>query len=104
MEMVETNTGGSDAEHVGRPVVEVRIELNLDVVRLITIVATAHRSLDPGPAVHTRSDPERGVVIDEPNFQMIGRLRSLNRLSLLEISDRYCPLPGFVVKPAIEPD
>ena len=84
--------------------VEISIELNLDVVRLITVVTTAHRSLDSGAAVHTRSDPERGVVIDESNLQMIGCLRPLNRLSLKEIGDRRCSPPGFVVKPAIEPD
>src|SRR5262249_15423318 len=99
----ETNTGGSDAEHVGRSVVEIRIELNLDVVRLITIVATAHRSLHAGGAVHTCSDPERGVVIDEPNLQMIGRLRPLNRLTLKEVGAGRRPLPGCVVKPPIEP-
>src|SRR5580765_1085399 len=102
MEMIEANAGCGHTEHVRGSAVEIRIELDLDIFGLITIVAATHRRLDAAAVVHACADPKRRVVVDKPNLHVIRRRRALDRLGLEKIGDRARPLPGLVVEAAVE--
>jgi hypothetical protein len=104
MEMIEPDARRGDAEHVRRAPVEVRVELDLQVVGLLVLVAPGHRRLHrhAGRAEHARANPQRGVVIQEPDLHCVGRRRSFHRLRLEEIGDRLRSLPRLLVETSIE--
>jgi len=104
MEVVEPHARCRDSEHVRGAAVPVSVEFDLEVFRLVAIVAATHRRLDRASVVaaHPRADPEGGLVIDEAHLHPVSRRAAFIRLGLDEIGDRLCPGPELLIEVAVQ--
>ena len=104
-ERVELHAGRVDVEEGAAEVVVVRVDHDLEVVRLHVAVATDEARDDVLRSVllvHARADVQRFGVVDEAHVGALGARLPFLRVDLGEVRDGRRLRPGLVVETAVE--
>src|SRR3972149_5233083 len=100
MIVIEADARGGHAKTVRRAPIEVRVERNQQILRLLDFIAPAERRLNSGSAglaVHAGADEERTIVVDEADLHALGRRRPFVGFLLDKLRERWACAPDLLV-------
>ena len=102
--MIQPDAGGGNAEHVRGAPIEVGVELDLEVLGLVPVIAATEWRLNRRvrAAPHARAHVERIVIEHEPDFHAAAGRAALDGFFLNERGDRRGGLPGLLVETAVD--
>ncbi len=105
MIVIETDARGGHAKAVRRAPIEIRIERNQHILRLVVVIASGKRRLNASSAhaaVHASSDKQSASVVNKADFHSLGWRRSFVWLLLNELCHRLRGPPGSFVETSVE--